>query len=461
MRNIGAQIVFLLLIVLAVACRKEEMFTNDSSAKLSFSSDNIVFDTVFTSIGSVTQWAKVYNYNENAVRISEIKLAGGAVSPFEININGVAANQSGNVEVRGNDSINIFIKVTINPTAAELPFIVKDSITFLTNGNRQAIRLQAHGQNAHILKGGIISQNTVWDNKMPYIVYNTVRVNNNSTLTIPGKSRIYFHKGSKLEIDGTLIIDGTVTDSVVLGSDRLERIYRDEPGQWLGLYFTGSSVNNKINHTVIKNAIVGIQSDSLPSTGSPKILLTNSTVKNMQVAGFVGYKTSLSAFNNLFFNCGQHLVYGAYGGDYNLKQNTFANYTNSFPRSTPSVFFTDAMPISLRTSALSLNITNNIIWGNVEEELVFDNKGTLVNSIFQNNLIRNKNLAFIGNGNILNADPQFINAQSDRFKLNSGSPAGNKGTNLSGDFYYNLYLRTDKAGRQRPFPSDLGCFEIQ
>ena len=41
---------------------------------LSFSTDTLKFDTVFTSLGSVTRSFKIYNTNNKRVKINQIKL---------------------------------------------------------------------------------------------------------------------------------------------------------------------------------------------------------------------------------------------------------------------------------------------------------------------------------------------------------------------------------------------------
>ncbi len=447
-------------LAIALGCRKEDRLTKSSSAKLSFSTDTISFDTIFTSVESTTRQIKVYNTNSSAIRISEIKLAGGPASPYQLNINGIAANSASNVEIRGHDSLNIFIRISIAPSLVSSTFLIKDAIAFSTNGNNQMVSLKAYGQNVHLLKDAVFSQNAVLDNKIPYVIYNTLKIGINSTVTIPSNCRLYFHKDSKLVVDGTLQIEGTPKDSVVFSSDRLERIYQDEPGQWQGVHFTASSRGNKINYAVIKNALIGIQADSLPPKGDIKLLIANSIVKNMQISAFIGYRTSLIAFNNLFYNCGQYLIYGAYGGEFNLKQNTFANYSNSFARQTSSLYFTDILPGTTKIALLSADISNNIIWGSLSDELIFDKKGaTALNVSLQNNLIRTKNNAFAINGNILNADPIFVSQRNDNYMLAPASPGNNKGLNLNLDFYYSLYLKTDKLGKTRLFPSELGCYE--
>jgi hypothetical protein len=126
--------------VILQGCRKD-IFTTDKSAKLNFSADTILFDTVFTGIGSATRRLKVFNPQKKAVRISEIKLEGLSTSAYQININGQKMNLAKDVELSGMDSLTVFIKVNIDPNSTALPFIVSDSLSFLTNGNKQFVHM--------------------------------------------------------------------------------------------------------------------------------------------------------------------------------------------------------------------------------------------------------------------------------------------------------------------------------
>jgi len=75
------------LVLLLWACQKER-FTNSSSALLQTSVDTLHFDTVFTTTGSVTQAIKTFNANNEGLRSNTTRLAGGALSPFKIIVNG-------------------------------------------------------------------------------------------------------------------------------------------------------------------------------------------------------------------------------------------------------------------------------------------------------------------------------------------------------------------------------------
>ena len=72
--------------------------TTDPSVKLSFSTDTVLFDTVFTTVGSTTKQLRVRNTDKNAIVISSIKLAGGSSSPFRINVDGIPTTEATDVE---------------------------------------------------------------------------------------------------------------------------------------------------------------------------------------------------------------------------------------------------------------------------------------------------------------------------------------------------------------------------
>lgn len=444
-----------------IACRKEELIDTDPSAKLQFSTDSILFDTVFTSAGTTNRVLKIFNFNKNSVVISDIKLAGGNSSAFKININGVAASSLSNLKIRGNDSVYVFIKAFINPNSANAPFIVEDELSFSINGNLEKIPLIAYGQNAVYLNGSVIRNNTTFTKDKPYIIFNFALVDVNATLTIDAGAKLLFHKDAQLFVSGSLKANGTLTDSITFTSDRQERIYDDEPGQWDGIHLLRPSFNNQINYAIIKNALVGIRVDSLSNNTNPKLLLSNSIVKNHEVAGVLGYTASIIGLNNLMFNCGQFLIIGLYGGEYIFFQNTLANFNFNFPRRSPSVYLSDNLnDNTTNTKGLTSTFTNNIIYGSLARELELNKKGTGVFAInFINNLIKSDQQSQFGSTNIYNQDPLFSDARKENYRLASNSPTFTKGANLNGNFYFNTFLSKDIKGINRVFPSTLGCFE--
>ena len=128
----------LLLVVFSIlflyACRKES-FTDSADAYLSTTTDTLHFDTVFTSTGSVTRLIKILNDNDKGIRIASVKLAGGSASPFRINVDGQPGPLVTDLAIAANDSLYVFVTVTINPNTSNLAFIVQDSIEISYNGN--------------------------------------------------------------------------------------------------------------------------------------------------------------------------------------------------------------------------------------------------------------------------------------------------------------------------------------
>jgi hypothetical protein len=175
----------------------------DPDAKLGFSSDTVLFDTVFTTVGSTTQNFRVYNPHSQPIVIDRISLANSPGTPFRLNINGHQVNSLEKVEIPANDSIYIFVEVTLNPNGQNLPMVIQDSVVFQTNGNAQDVDLIAFGQDVHLVNGEILKTRT-WMNDKPYLVYNSMMVDTLQTLTIQAGTRIHFHKGSSMLVKGTL-----------------------------------------------------------------------------------------------------------------------------------------------------------------------------------------------------------------------------------------------------------------
>jgi len=453
--NIG---LVLLVIFVASACRKGERITTDPNAKLSISNSEILFDTIFTSVGSVTKRIRIVNKNNDAVKISEFRLAGGSTSPFTININGQNLLNKNDQVINGQDSINVFVKVTINPNTQDLPFLVQDSIILNTNGNRQVVQLLAYGQNAIFINNAVIGTNTVWAKALPYIINGTLTIKNGNSLNIQSGAKIYFHKDANLNVEGNLTVNGTATEPVIFCSDRLEKVYDNEPGQWKGIFIKRNG-NGFIKSAIIKNASVGITCDSLSLNANPKLILSSSIIKNMQVAAFIGYHSELLAFNNLMYNCGNYLIYAVGGGKYNLKQNTFAGHNLNFPRKTAALSFSDYLSANAYNK-LQVDLANNIVWGSLTNELDIQRKtSAIVQQNLWNNIIRSTSNHYNTNGNIINADPLFIDKAMENYEVQSSSPAIKRGKDLSPDMYFSNYLSKDIKGNMRFYPSTLGCYE--
>lgn len=461
-------LVALLLSAFFFACKKES-FTTNPSAQLKTSVDTLHFDTVFTTTGSVTQFVKIINDNNKAIRVNSVRLAGGLSSPFKINVDGVQGPEVNNLEISANDSAYIFVTVSINPNTANLPFIVQDSIEVTYNGNKKWIQLDAFGQNAHFLRNYEITSNEIWNDDKPYVILGRLTVDTNTTLTIRKGCRIYMHADAPFIVHGTLQTAGEKWDStrVVFSGDRLDAPYKDFPASYPGLIFTDVSKDNVLTYTTIKNAYQGIVLVNPSVNANAKLSLHQTIIDNAYDAGILSINSSITARNVLVSNCGKNLVL-AKGGTYDFLHCTIVTISNRYiQHKEPVLFVSNFVTQNNSPVAASLTATfrNCIFWGEqnglVENEVVVAKQGnTSFNVLFDQVLwrVQTQPTNSTISGAINNQNPQFDTLNSTQrifnFKLREGSAAINKGANSS--------LNVDLDGNPRPVGlPDLGAYERQ
>lgn len=457
-------ILLILSFAMMIGCKKES-FTNSSEAKLMIGNDSLQFDTVFTTAGSVTQYFLIKNENKQKVNIGNVQLMGGTSSAFKINVDGSEGTQFNNIEIAGNDSMYVFVRVNINPNANNQPFVIRDSIKIQWNGNTSFKQLEAWGQNANYIRSTIFQGNINWTKDKPYVILGGMIVDTNSVLTIQPGTRIHLNADAPFIVDGTLIINGTKSDSVVFRSNRLDEPYRDYPGAWPGIYFRGSSINNQLKYTYVTNAYQGIVVEKVASNANPKLTLNNCVLDNVYDIGLLAVNSSVVANNCLISNCGTNIAL-IYGGNYQFNHCTVVSFSNSFVQhKNPAVSATNFVKQNntVYTSPLTASFTNSIVWGDegfVDNEIVVQKEGTAaVNVTLNNVLFRTKvdplNTSF--NNVLKNTNPAFDSVDVIRriydFRLKAGSPAINKGMITP--------LTTDFNGLSRVGLPDLGCYEKQ
>jgi hypothetical protein len=453
---------FLLLAILFFACKPEQIITTDPSAKITFSKDTVLFDTVFTTVGSVTKRFVIYNKNKNAINISSIHLTNeNDFATYRLNADGIAGNNIADLEIKGNDSAFVFVEVTLKANATERPFLIEDSIQFTYNEQKVQVQLVSYGQNAHFYS------DITWANDLPYVIYGGILVDSLSKLTIEPGVKIYLHKDAVMYAKGTIEMNGTATDSITLQGDRRESEYYNEPGQWSCVQFLPGSINNKISHTTIKNAVYGVVVGTYPVYGlQPNLQIENSIIKYSMATGIFGINAKINAYNNLVFACGQYAFFVQLGGDYDIVHNTFGQTNNFTNRQTAGVTLTDYLKYNsvVYTERLTFNLTNNIIWGNLRDELYINYKSpALPMYTLSNNLMRSSNSDYNSN-NILNRDPLFANPsltlainENEDYHLKQTSPAIGFGQVLSGGPAIPYLF--DMDGKIRSNPSTIGCYE--
>ena len=450
-----------------ISCKKDS-FISSPDARLILSTDSLKFDTVFTSLGSITKVFKVINDNDQKLKLSKVKLLGGAGSAYKMNVDGTATTEVNNLEIDANDSIYVFVSVTINPNLTNLPFIVSDSILINYNGNTRYVQLEAFGQNANFLRNRVITGNTVWTNNLPFVILGSIRIDTTATLTIQPGTRIYSHADAPFIVDGTLIINGSKTDSVVFAGDRLDPDYKDLPAAWPGIYFRGSSKNNVLKYAIIKNAYQALVLEKPSPNLNPKLVLHQCIIDNAWDAGILSVNSSMQADNCLVSNCGNNIAL-TYGGDYLFTHCTVAGYSNEFiTHKNPVLVVNNFLQQTGTPLTANLNAVfrNCIFWGDggfITDEISVTKQGSNTFSVlFDRNLYKtntdpsNSTL----NGNIKNQDPSFDSIEvfkrifNFRISKNTTAPGIDKGTPTG--FPKDL----DDKNRNVGLP-DMGCYEKQ
>ncbi|HTN08516.1 hypothetical protein [Agriterribacter sp.] len=452
-------LLFLFLLEGAMSCKKQTFITAENAA-LTITADTLRFDTLFTSVGSVTQYFTIINSNTQKLKLSSIKLMGGTSSAYKINVDGNAATELSNVEMNAGDSLYVFVSVTIDPSLTDLPFIVQDSIQVNYNGNQKYIQLEAYGQNAHFVRNLYIDTHTTWNNKLPYVISGGIQVAQNSTLTIEEGCRIYLHANAPFIVDGTLIVNGTAANRVSFQGDRLDHGYRDLPSSWPGIYFRESSINNSIQYGIIKNAYQGIIAVGPATNTLPKLQLSECIIDNIYDTGILSIGSGIDAVNCLISNCGSNIVISA-GGTYRFTYCTVVSYDNSYINHKKPVLTLSNTDETGNSYGLNALFRNCMVWAggdNVENEVYTNKKGNAAFNIdFDHVLYKAKDISpdiHLMNS-IANQDPLFdsINAGRRYFDFHIGkniSPAIGAGMSVS--------ISNDLDGKERTGIPDLGCY---
>ncbi|HEV8082432.1 MAG TPA: hypothetical protein VGP55_04480 [Chitinophagaceae bacterium] len=457
---------FIFFGILFFSCRKESFITSPQ-ARLYTSTDTLSYDTIFTSVGSITKSFKIFNNNNQKLLLTKVKLSGGASSFFKMNVDGISANEVDGVEINPNDSIYVFVQIKIDPTTANLPFIITDSILIDYNSNQNFVQLQAYGQNAVFLNKVKLTGNTTWNDSLPYVILGGILVDTNAVLTIQAGARIYLHPDAPMLVDGTLIVQGTKQDKVVFAGDRLDPDYKDFPASWPGIYFNSSSKENNIQFAVIRNAYQGVIAQDLSLNTIPKLTLSQCIIDNVYDAGVLGINSNIYADNCLISNCGKNVLL-ALGGDYSFVHCTIASYSNFFiDHKNPVLQLTNFADQGNTTliADLDARFTNCIFWGeggSVENEIAISKKPNTFFSVkFDNTLYKVKDndpADAVFTGNILkNVNPLFdsINISKNyydfHFIKDPAAASIDKGSVTTFTKDLDDYIRTGIP--------DLGCYE--
>lgn len=480
----------LILIISIGSCRKD-FKAQASTGNLSFSTETVYLDTVFTNIGSSTYNLKVYNTSNEDIQIPSIELENGNTSNYRLMVDGLSGKSFENIEIKSKDSIYIFVETTIDildySTNAK-EFLYTDNIVFDANNFQQNVELVTLVKDAKMIFPSELIDGALndfelspaqlnWTNTLPYVIYGFPTVPECETLTIEEGTRIYFHRDAGLIVKNcaTIIADGDSSSDpdlmekeIIFQGDRLEELYRDIPGQWGTIWLQEGSTNNVFDHVTIKNATIGIRSDG--NDGDLTSSITNTQIYNHSVNGIFAYNGHIKGENVVIGNCGQACVSLAMG-TYDFTHSTFTNYWVNGFRSFPTLLLSNSLTVNdtIYVSQLDATFTNCIVYGNdnlefslikeLDADFNYKFKNCLLrfddsSNQFNNNELYNFNDTSFYENNIFNEDPLFLDTSNNDLLIPEGtSPADNTGFEISPSF--NDILNTARSSGN----FDIGAYQ--
>ena len=315
--------------VFLVACDEDAGFSSSPSLRLEFSSDTISFDTLFTAVGSPTSGVVVRNRNSDALRISNVRLAGGDASGFSVLVDGQYGTSMNDLEIRAKDSIFVYASVELERNGADVPLMVKDSLLFtLESGVQQHVMLLAYGRDVTFLRGENITADTVLGGGH-YVVYDSLFVAPGATLSLKEGTTLYFHDKAFMKVAGRLVAEGSAENPIVMRGDRTDRMfsylpYDRVPGQWGGVVFTAESNDNSLLHCDIHSANYGIKVER-GDTLAHRISIESSKLCNFKGNALELNMSRASVNNSLIANAEGNCV-KVVGGDVSFVHCTIANF---------------------------------------------------------------------------------------------------------------------------------------
>ena len=475
---------FSMVVIMQMQSCRQDDYDTSPSLRLEFSADSLLFDTVFTTVGSSTRYFKVYNRNNSRVNISRLELGSGTSSYFRINADGRSGNVIQDIEIGPRDSIFVFVEVTVDPVNQDLPLIISDSVLFHINNNVQDVKLVAWGQDAHFIRPNfqdtiyvddepvpfeyhLITENMIWSGPKPWVVYGLVLVAPDVTLRVEEGARVHFHNQSAMIFLGrsSFQVEGTIEDPIIFQGDRLESDYQNLPGQWGYIWLTAESRNHKIENAVIKNATYGLVMDSIGSLTEPTLRIRNTIIKNMDQTGLELRGAWVEASNLVVANCGVHAINMSLGGSYDFRHVTVGNYY-SLPgtiRQTPSIVFNnyyiDTADVVQVREFEKAYFGNSIIYGSLQEEILLDlfPDNSVAGFTFDHSLVRtsiHNSLGHLFENSLFNQQPRFLDSGQNDYRLREDSPAIGEG-----DPGIAIDIPFDIMGNSRMDRVDMGAYQ--
>ena len=457
---------YLLMLAIAVigitACSDED-FSSSPALSLTFSTDTVKFDTIFSKVPTSTRTMWVYNRSGKDLRCTNVRLLNGNQTGYRVNVDGVylspaAGYQMQDVEIRNKDSLRVFVELTSPKTGKLEPQELSDKLLFtLESGNTQELVLDAFSWDAEEVNNLVVSSDMTLESTSPLLVNGMIIVEEGATLTIPAGQTIYFSSNAGIEVNGTLRVEGTAEKNVTLRGSRLDNMfdylpYDRTPGQWQGVRMDG---------------IVCDESD----LSKLKLDIENSIVHNCQGYGIKAISSSVKIENCQITNTLNDCV-AFFGGNGYVGNSTLAQFYPFDSRRGAALRFTNfyeenTLPL------YNLNCVNSIVTGYAEDVIMGETNEseTVFSYSFANCILRTpevkdeKSASFFTDiiweepeDTVYGGDKNFklvdIDTQHYDFHLSDKSKAiGAASTTYA--------PANDRDGKTRDDKPDMGCYEFR
>ncbi len=435
------------LSVILLSCINDDV-TDDAAVQPRFSCEVLDMGTVFTESSSRVYGFLVYNRDKNGIVISSIAFRDEAMSDkFILNVDGVPGTDFENVEIRGEDSIYVFVEAVLPSVGTPEPVRISTPLDFKTNGVRSTVLIEATAQDVVYVGSENLEGVTEWDSRYPYNIRGNVIVPEGSTLKIASGTRLYFYYGAGLYVFGHLVVEGTCDAPVQMRGDRFGNIvypipYDVVPGQWWGIELSGPSSDCVMSYATVDNTKVGIMTD-----GTPRLSLLNCRLRNSSLSVLLTTDTDVTAVGCEFSGAPSGVVV-LDGGRHIFNHCTIANDYIFSP--------VQGALLTVKSADTEVTVSNSIMYGLGPLLAPADIAGRSVS--FKHCLLKSGGSDGTNFSEILwGVDPRFdVSTEEYRFdyRLTSGSPAiaaGDASLSLpesSVDFY----------GLRRGATPDLGAY---
>lgn len=462
------------------SCTDDDSFTTSPGNKLTFSSDTIRLDTVFSKIPSSRRYFWIYNKSGDGIRCSSVRLVNGNQSGFRVNVDGVylgkeSGFQISDLEIRNRDSVFVNVELTSPQMNQTAPKYIEDNLVFqLESGNEQRVNLNAYSWDAEIVRNLVVKNDTVISSEKPIVVEGTLRIDSMATATITPGTTLYFRSNGVLDVYGRLIAEGRKDANIVFRGDRLDKMFDYLPydmvsGQWQGIRFHSSSYNNVMSYTDTHSTFDGIVCDS-SDVSRLKLKLYNSTVHNCQGYGLKSVNSVVDIENCQLTNVLNDCV-AIYGGGALLLNCTIAQFYPFDSNRGVALRFSNGLDDG-KYPLYQMDCVNSIVTGYADDVIMGEMSDStiaytykFINSILRTDSVEDASNTMIQNAiwenpedTVTGGEKNFklvdIDKQYYDFHLQPTSKAIGGASKLG-----SYLLQYDRDGVPRDENPDIGCYE--